>query len=106
MSLPYAGPVLFGHAGLAQALDEHVPMGEAVEGPAHPAEAQRRGDPLADGDEFVRLAQEPEMAAATDERVVVAGEVREGRHRGSEIGQRLLEALRAEEGEAVDRGVE
>ena len=81
-------------------------MREPGEVLAEHAQAQRRTDPVADGDEFLRLVDEAEMAAATDERIVVAGIFREGRNRRPQVGQRLFEAPGSEEREAVNGGVE
>src|SRR5215218_3328744 len=95
---------LFGHAGLAESLQEHVAVREIRQVPAQYAEPDRRAEPVARGDVFLRLLDQPKVPAAADERVVLA-DMFGSRNGGTKIGQRLLELTRGHQRQAVDRRV-
>ena len=97
---------LLRNARLAHPLEQNIAVcelgGDVV---AQDAEAQSRRHPVAGGDKFLHLLDQPEMAAAADQGVVVAAEIRERRNRGPQKGQGLIETPRPQQGQAVDRGV-
>jgi hypothetical protein len=73
---------------------------------AQHAGAQRRADAVAAGDPFRSLVVQAEMAAAADQGVVVAGELGVDGHRCAQMRQRLLEAARGQQRQAMAGGVE
>ena len=66
------------HSRLQQTFDKDIPMREVAQVLAQHAGAQWRTYAIAAGDPFGRLLLEAEMAAAADQSVVVAGELRVG----------------------------
>src|ERR687892_430944 len=85
---------LLGHAGLREAFDEDLAVGEAAQVLAPHREI------------LPGLLQQTEMAAAADQRVVVPDVFGERRDRTAQERQGLLEALRAQEGKAMNGGIE
>ena len=78
-------------------------MGKAAQVLAEYTDADGRTDSVSRLDAPLCLIDKPEVAAATDQGVVMARVFREGGDRGAQIWQRVGESAGTEQGETMDR---